>query len=272
MTVTKLWQTFCACCFCMAISSCDGKDPNKDAPQSVQLLGIEASSNIDLSARKDWTLSVYNYPYAFEIDGKTFTAVPENRSNPYSFEATANDKTGRAIMTFKSKDYFKPGQSGALPANIEDQSTPEKLLSCDVLRGDYLGEARENISVSLFHENALLMFKTVDLPEDAEVYIYEGYNKQTITPLRNVEDPASYKALVFPGNYLFTVFVIVKVDGKEYRKELKPQRGTRMNIPYPDGIGHSAIITFNVLIDEEDKLQIKDLEEKSFTRDWPAIP
>lgn len=272
MNVTKSWQIICACCFCIALHSCDNSDPYKDAPYSVQLLGIEASINIDLSVRKDWTLSVYNYPYTFEIDGSKLSAAPANHSNPYLFEVAANDKTGRAIMTFMSKDYFKTRESATLPANIEDQSTPNKFLSRDVLRGDYSGDAMENISVTLFHENALLMFKTVNLPQGAKVYIYEGYNRQTITPLQDTEDPTSYKALVFPQNILSNVYAIVKVGEKEYKEVLKSRNGTRMNISYPDGIGHSAVITFNVLIDENDKLQVEDLEMKTFNKNWPAIP
>lgn len=270
MNATKFRQVACACCFCIASYSCTDTDPNKDAPRSVPLRGVEASTNIDLSARKDWTFSVYNYPYTFEIDGGNLSATPVNQSNPYSFEVAANSKTGRAIMTFMSKDYFKTRETGILPANIEDQSTPGKLLACDVLRGDYNGDAMENISVSLFHENALLMFKTADLPEEAKVYIYESHNKQTIAPLRDAGDPASYKAIVFPQNYLYGVFVVIKANGKEYKKRLA--HTTRMNISYPDGIGHSAIITFNVLIDEEDELQVKDLEMKAFNKNWPAIP
>ncbi|NDV84095.1 hypothetical protein [Bacteroides sp. 51] len=272
MNLTKLWQTAFICCFCIATYSCDSTDPYKDAPQTVRLLGLEASINIDLSARKDWQLLVYNHPYAFEIDGNKLSATPQNPSNPYAFEVTANNKNGHAIMTFISRDYFKTRATGSLPANIKDQSTPEKFLSCDVLRGDYSGTAMENISFSLFHENALLMFKTVDLPADAEVYIHEEHHRQMITPLRDAEDPDSYKALVFPGNYLYTLHVIVKTGGKEYEKRLKPVHETRMDIPYPRGIGHSAIITFNVSVDENDKLQINDLEEKKFTKDWPAIP
>lgn len=272
MNLTKLWQAACVCCLCIAIYSCDGDDPNRNAPQSVQLLGIEASINFDLSARKDWRLSVYNHPYTFQIDGGTLSAAPENWSNPYAFEVTANDKSGRAIMTFMPKDYFRTRDTSSLPPNIEDQSTPAKLLSCDVLRGDYYGHAKENISVSLFHENALLMFKTVELPADAEVYIFESCYKQTITPLRNAQDQASYKALIFPGNYLHGIWVIVKVNGKEYRSVLKSKYDTRMNIPYPDGIGHSAFITFNVWIDKEDKLRIGDLNTENFCKTWPAIP
>ena len=271
MNLTKLWQTICICCFCMAISSCDTTDPYKDAPQTVRLLGVEARINIDLSARKDWKFDVHTKPYTFQIDGNNLSAVPEDLSKPYTFEVTANNKSGEAIMTFMSKDYFKPGQSSALPADIEDQSTPEKFLNCDVLRGHYTGDATENISVTLFHENALLMFNTVDLPEDAEVYIYELYNKQTITPLRDAEDSTSYKALVFPNNYLETIYVLVKTNGKEYAETLVPLYKTRANISYPKGIGHSAIITFNVLIDENDELLIKDLKEKSFSKEWPDI-
>lgn len=271
MNMTKLWPFAYLYCLCFAFYSCDNSDPNKNAPQSVRLLGIEASINIDLSARKDWKLSVYNYTYAFEIEGGKLSAEPANFSDPYTFEITANDKRGRAIMTLMSPDYFKPGESSALPANIRDQSTPEKFLSCDVLRGDYNGQAKENIDVALFHENALLMFNTVDLPEDAEVYIYEDRNKQIITPLRDTEDPTSYKAFIFPQNYLFTVYVIVKINGKEYGKTLKPEVETRMNISYPDGIGHSAIITFNVLIDKEDKLQVEDLTLKKFQWTWPDV-
>lgn len=272
MNLTRLWQTICICCLCTAIYSCDGKDPYRDAPQTVQLLGVKATINIDISARKDWKFNVRGYPYTFEVDGGTLSAEPEDYYRPYTFEVTANKKEGRAIMTFLSKDYFKPGQSSALPANIEDQSTPEKFISRDVLRGDFNGLASEKISVYLFHENALLMFKTVDLPEDAEVYIYEDYNKQTITPLRDAEDRSSYKALIFPNNHLFTVYVIVKANGKEYEKMLSSRYDTRANISYPEGIGHSAIINFNVLIDENDKLQVKDLKMKKFQYDWPAIP
>lgn len=272
MNVIKHWQALCACCFCMAVCSCDGTDPEKDTPHSVLLLGIEATTNIDLSARKDWTLSVYQHPYTFEIDGGTLLAAPQNSDNLFAFEVTANNKTGHAILTFMARDYFQPGQSSALPANLSDQSTPEKLLSRDVLRADYTGTANENISVSLFHENALLMFNTNGLPDDAEVYIYESYNKQTITPLRDAADPTAYKALVFPNNHLFTLYAVVKANGKEYGQMLRSRHNTRMNISFPDGIGHSAIVTFTISIDENDELLVENLVMKTFQKDWPVIP
>lgn len=267
MTIMKSFITLCLACLALSFVACDNSNPNIDQPQSVPVLRVEASTNFDLSARQNWQFYVHGYPYNFQIDGNSITANPVSHSKTFAFSVTTTDKTGSAIITFMPENYLKTRGESYIPPNLEDQSTPEKFMTCDVLRSQFSGRAEQELSVTFFHENALLIFNIAGFPDDAKVYIEQIYN-QTITPLQDTASPTEYKAIVFPENYPKDLTIVVKTAEKTYRRALGFPI-TRLNMKYPDGIGHSGIVSFTVEPHEEGALVFKDLNYKSYAREWP---
>lgn len=269
MTLTKLFRSFSllAVSF-LTLLSCSSKDD----PQPYNAIGVfevEASANFDLSARAGWDMYVGNttvgaFPYTFEVTGNKLSASPSNERKPFKF-TTPND---RAVITLVSKDYYTGTRTEmTLPPNFENQSTPDNFMRCDMLKAEYYGDAASELKdITFLHQNALLNFKTVDIPEDAQVYIQQN-RKQLITPLRNSEDPTAYKAIVFPDNDPYEIEVVVKLEnGQTYKKPLSQR--TRMSMPRPDGIGASAVVEFTARM-TENGLRIEDLERKPYAKEWP---
>lgn len=267
MTFSNLFRTTCFAALGTFILSCDRSDPNIDHPQSVKVLSVEASTNFDLSARSDWNFSVHGCDYSFVIDGSKLIATPSKASETFAFSITVTDKRGYAVLTFSSPHYFKSRAEAIIP-NIQNQSTPEKFMLCDVLRAEYNAEAMQDISITLFHENSLLDFEAVDLPADAQVYIKQVHN-QTIHPLKYSVEPVKYRALVLPQNYEPDVYVVVETGGKKYKTQLRDRPTTRQSMPHFEGIGQSAVVKFKVRINDEDELVIEDYDIKHLVKEWP---
>lgn len=280
---TECLKPVCLASLALILFSCDDSDSPVDKPETVKVTEVRASAGFDISKRSDWKFYVANgdynlsCTYAFQIEGKTITAVPARQADTFAFSVTSTDKSGRAIISFLPEDYLKTrmdiphsGEPGY--PNLRDQSTPEKFMLCDMLRGDYVGQASEHLSLELFHENSLLVFNTVGLPEEATVRIAQLGN-QLITPLRDADDPTAYKAIILSQNKYTEVGVIVDHNGKQYGKSLASAvNHTRTNIPYPSPsvyFGHSAILKFTVELTEAGELEIKDAEHTSFSREWP---
>lgn len=270
MTLTKLFKTLCFAALGILALSCEKTTPYY-YPDSVKVLKVEASTNFDLSARSAWHFLVHGCDYAFEIEGNKLIATPSKTSETFAFSVSITDNTGSAVIRFMPADYFKTrstGGGGTIVPNIEDQSTPEKFMACDVLSGKYEGLAKEEIAITFFHENALLQFETIDLPDDAKVYIEQKYD-QMITPLRDKEDPAKYQALVLPQNYPHEVYVIVEANGKIYKTPLQERKRTRTSMTFFDGLGQSALVDFNVRITDKDELVIEEYKQTDFVKAWP---
>lgn len=267
MTLTKLLNVLCLAGLGVFIFSCDNSSSYDDRPESVKVLSVEASTNFDLSARSNWKFLVHGCYYSYEIVGNKLIATPASTSDTFAFSVTSTNKSGYAVLTFISPNYFKTRSELVVP-DIQDQSTPEKFMACDVLRGEYNDVAKSEISVTFFHENALLQFETIDFPDDAKVYVEQKYG-QVINPLRDKEDPAKYRAIVLPQNYQYNVYIVVETGGKTYKTPMREKPRTRTNITYFDGLGQSAVVNFKVRIGDEDKLIIEDYDEASFVKTWP---
>lgn len=250
-------------CFFLSLSflSCD----KNSSDSGVIVESIEASINFDLSARSNWLFYVHDKRYEFTNVNGTLSAIPYNSEKPYVFPSST--ESGNIRILLYSPNYGRTREAAKVPPSLENQSTLERFTNCDILKGEYQGTAQPHLTnITLYHENALLDFQTINIPSNAQVYIRQIHD-QTITPLRDTTDPTQYKAIIFPHNHLFQIIVGVKTENKTYETPLAPL--SRKEISYPDGVGNSAIIVFTAAINAEDELVIENLQREAFSKKWP---
>lgn len=243
--------------------SCREKEPPATISKGVSVYSIEAEGNFDLSQRKDWVLTIESIRYDAAIEGNKLTGTSKNK--PYEFSPGV--EVGSVRVLFYPPNYGRTRDEASMPPIIEDQSTLEKFIKCDPLSTSYAGKVGENLKgITLYHYNALLSFEVNDLPEGAKVFI-EQTHSQKVTPLRSAGNPEAYKAIVFPYNQ--DVALRVETPHGIYRTPVLGNGGrTRMPI-HPEGIGSSALVTFNACINEENELVIENLNRKAWCKEWP---
>lgn len=269
MLIIRMQRMFLLIGFAAGLFACNSSDDFIDDPQAVKVLNVEADINFDLSSRSNWNFIVGSYRYDFSVADSKIMAVPVSESNTYAFSVTLTDRTGQVYVELRHANYYTRMVNSVTP-DLEDQSTPAKFTMRDVLCGDYSALADETIKVSLYHKNALLLFNTEGLPEEAKVYVEQIYD-QTITPLRDENNPTAYRAIVFPDNNKDYLFIRVEIGDDTYKAKFPAGFDTRANMPYPyGGIGHSAIVEFTLTFNSEEKeLKMKDVKRTPFTREWP---
>lgn len=256
--------------------SCDAEKLLKPK-EGVAVETIEASASFDLSFRDrdNWVLYMGGYAYDFTVDNKNNKSIQAitPQEKPFRFEYGQEKASGKEMLYFYSAKYGRPTQANLVKAHIEEQSTIEKFIICDPLMGPYTGAVTGHISgISLYHVNALLDFKLVDIPQDAIVRIRQ-VNGQEIIPLCKSVEEQAYQAIVFPYNKNTDLVLVVQIGNKTYTTLIFPQsfkdEDTRMNISYSDGIGNSSVTTFTARLGEDNKLLIESRKRIPWTKYWP---
>ncbi|MDL2305793.1 hypothetical protein LJC72_10720 [Bacteroides sp. OttesenSCG-928-D19] len=248
-------------------SSCQHHQDMPDVlVKGVDVQSFEASCNFDLSARSNWDLSLGAEPYYFTVEGNRLIGTSP-KDKPYHLPYEMENGNVQALLI--PPNYWRKWSSSQKVPLIDDQSTPEKFMLCDPLRGPYTGKAEENITgIYFYHYNALLSFVVEDAPEGSKVFVEQMYD-QKITPLPDANNPNAYKAIVFPHNK--NVVIVVETGSKTYKTLLfnNPQTRDTMSY-YPDGIGSSTVLTFTARINEEDELVVENINRKTWSKEWPV--
>lgn len=246
--------------------SCDNNDEQEK--QGISVLSIEASTNFDLSYRTDWNLRMGGHLYDFTITGNKLHAVPH--AEPFHFAYGQEHSNGaQEFVLFPPTENKDTRDLGPVIPPTADQSTWKKFIAHDLLRGLYRGNVVENITdVTFIHHDALLDFKLINIPEEAKVLVVQnGSPIQIITPLRDEADPNAYKAIVFQHNTLGTIGIVIEHNNKQYKTLLKYESDQSRSMAY--NALTSAVVRFDVQMDDEDYLIIKNLKVETFSTEWP---
>lgn len=211
--------------------SCSDDNDNPEQ-EGLILKTVKAESCVDLSERSNWDFMLgYGWrdgiKYNFRVDGKKIEASFQ-AGDAYYFPTKYNEgdiikpNSGDAYIRFVSPEYFPTSKTTtrslpAPPPQIQDQSTREKLILADALYCKYSGIVSSDLTgIELIHENILLDFQLVDVPEGAKVVIEQNY--PSIKPFR--ENPTQYKAIVLHTGF----FLVVTVNGIHYSSYFESNR------------------------------------------------
>lgn len=250
--------------FVAFLSSCSD---NNEAitPKGTAVKSIEASTNFDLSHRSDWVLSMSGYKYDFTVDGNALKGIPQDEPFHYSYGQETTNGATEFILRPPVKDTRDIGP--VIPPTA-DQSTWEKLIGYDLLRGIYSGNVVENITgVTFLHHDALLDFTMTNLPPNAQVFVVQWDGDQIITPFYD-EETESYKAIVAQQNTLQSIYIMVEANGKRYFTSLHSESDETRSMAYNKFT--SAVVNFNVDVnDEEETLEVGKLKIDYFSKEWP---
>lgn len=191
----------------LSMTSCSDSD---ETPQGVQkgiaIKSIEATSDVDLSARSGWLFRVgYSNPdcvyYNYSADGNKLHASSADEENMYHFDKRWEEghvlgRASRLVCYFQDKRYFRSTNVRSMSPerpDIMNQSTEELFLIADRLEGIYTGAVQSDISgLELVHANMLVEFKIEGIDANAEVHALSG--GFPVVPL-NIGDN-TYKAIV----------------------------------------------------------------------------
>lgn len=269
MNLTKLFKMLCFGVLGLSFFSCDSSNDYVDAPAAVFVRKVEAQANFDLSARSGWKFYVGGYEYAFDMEEGKVVATPFSEATTFSYLEPLTGGQMYVVTKLVPENYLKtraflPGGGSTIVANLENQGTLEGFTACDVLYQEYLGTAKENLMVQLLHENALLRLGTINLPEDAKVYVKQIHN-QKITPLKQTE--TEYQAIVFSNNTPSDIAIVVEANGKIYESNLYSVAISKKDVGR-GGIEHGTVISCTAEIINE-KLTVKLLSAKFSSSEWP---
>lgn len=218
-----------------------------------------AIRDIDLNERQGWILSGGNQQYSFTIGDDTLHAVPVN--DPYILRFEKQEYAFNYIgFGLISPDYYKNRNTTArrevyatspnVPVfpNIADQSNEAKLKNADALIAINYETPSGNIKDARFiHQNVLIDFETVNLPENAVVTILQS--EETI-PFNY--KPDFYKAIVVAGPV-----ISVKAGDETYKVQLI----------HPEGLSGNTHYTFKVVFSPDNKtLSITDLASAKWSQ------
>ena len=190
--------------FSLSISgiSCQKNDNSEQAEKTgITLDSISAITCTDLAGREGWLLKVENtHTYSYTVNGIQIEASPD--TIPYRFNNIfgKGDKLSPASAVriyFMSPDYYgipdNRSTGTALPY-VKDQSTPEKLLTADMLWCQYTGEVDEHITgVKLVHANMLVEFELKNINDLQNVSVVNVFS---MIPCRDAANPDLYRAIV----------------------------------------------------------------------------
>lgn len=233
--------------------------------KTVQILEIPVESvsfaikDIDLNERRDWVLSGGGQPYSFTIENDTLHAVPINDPYVLRFEKQeyAFNYIGFGLI---SPDYHKKKTTTTqrtiyatspvrIFPNITDQSTEAKLKNADALIAINYKTPSGNIKDARFiHQNVLIDFETVSLPENAVVTVLQSEETK----------PFNYKPNFYKAIVVAVPVLSVKAGDETYKVQLV----------HPQGLSGNTHYTFKVIFDTVNKkLSIADLAAAK----WSAI-
>lgn len=253
---------------CLFSCSDDGED---DKPEAVAVKSVEIVSCIDLTQRKDWNLRFgYGWRdgifYNFKIDGKNISAdSPKKDLYHFDEEYKEGQKLGPSNNTyirFVPDGYFPMDNSELrstppTPPAIQDQSTLEKLIKADALFCSYEGIVTGDLKdVKFIHENVLLEFETIDIPENAEIRLMGSSGRFDITPYKVSE--GNYKVIILskiPGG---TNYIAIKIGEDSYNLEFNYNRES--------DIHH----IFKLRLDNE-KLVIENMKSSIWSEDGDVL-
>lgn len=254
----------------MALTSCN--DNNEvDAPKGTPVMSIEASTNFDLSHRSNWILGMSGYRYNFTVEGNTLRATPQDEPFHFGYgQGTTNGAT--EFVLYPPADTNDTRAVGPIIPPTADQSTWEKLISYDLLRGIYAGNVVEDITgVTFIHHDALLDFTVTNLPANAKVFVFQWSGKQKIIPFYD-EETESYKAIVAQQNTRKTLYIVVEANGERYFTSLYNESDETRSMAY--NAFTSAVLSFNVKMEaeeenEEKTLVVEKLNVDYYSKEWP---
>lgn len=192
----------------LSMTACSDSDetPDGELQKGIAIKSIEATSDVDLSARSGWLFRVgYSNPdcvyYNYSADGNKLHASSADEENMYHFDKRWEEghvlgMAGRLVCYFQDKRYFRSTNVRSMSPerpDILDQSTEERFLIADRLEGIYTGAVRSDISgLELVHANMLVEFKIEGIDANAEVRALSG--GFPVVPLQTGDN--SYKAII----------------------------------------------------------------------------
>lgn len=261
-TVSLLLGLLCSC-------SDDNDGDNKS--EGIAVKSVTATSCIDLSDRKDWNIR-FGYAWAggifynFKVDGKNISAdSPKKDSYRFDERSKEGEKAGiytTTYLRFVPEGYFPMDNSGLkstepIPPAIQDQSTFEKLIKADALFCNYEGIVTPNMKdVKFIHENILLEFETINIPENAEIRITGSSGNFAIIPYKASTN--NYKAISLPKISGATNYIVVKVGEESY------------NLGFNYSLAEDLHYVFKLRLDNN-KLIIEDLIGTVWSEDGEVL-
>ena len=130
----------------------------EEEKENIFIESFEGVSNIDLSNRNNWILTMnYYYIYDYTIDGKRIKSFPKDEPCYIPGSFITEDNSGSPwvglgsgpLILFASPNYYSEFISGSTdnaPPTFFDQTTEEKLLAADCLSCQYTGKASTVLS------------------------------------------------------------------------------------------------------------------------------
>lgn len=255
----------------------------EEEKENIFIESFEGVSNIDLSNRNNWILTMnYYYIYDYTIDGKRIKSFPKDEPCYIPGSFITEDNSGSPwvglgsgpLILFASPGYYSEFISGSTdnaPPTFFDQTTEEKLLAADCLSCQYTGKASTVLSDMLIHYNALLDFELKNVPESASVLVE---NQVLIHPFRDKANLQHYKAIVFAYWGEDNSQVHIAIDDRTYVVKLIPT----INLSDDDNgmflgalrhVKNDTYYKFSLSYDKEkDTFSIEDIENKV----WSQIP
>lgn len=187
----------------IAGTSCKDEDDKKQEGErpGIALDSISAIACTDLAGREGWSLKVENsYDYSCTVKGRQIEASPD--TIPYRFNNLfgKGDKLSPASVVriyFMSPEYYgipDNKSTGSIQPYVQDQSTPEKLLTADMLWCQYTGNVDEHITgVQLVHANMLVEFELKNISNLQNISVVNVFS---MIPCRDAANPDLYRAIV----------------------------------------------------------------------------